>query len=76
MYITLLSKQRVTFVSDVAQAEEYSPYFMFFNEKSQRYVVSHKQRGVKAAGLTKEDAEACVMFCANEHIFQTVQKGA
>jgi hypothetical protein len=87
MYIQMLKNQQVsreagsasqtTFVSDVAQAEQYSPFFMWHNPQSGCYVVSKRQglgyEGVctcVAAGLTKEEAEACVMFKANEFILR------
>jgi hypothetical protein len=76
MYQTMLKNQRVTFVSDVIQAINHSPFYHWYNEKSNRYVVSNKDNKMTvAAGLTKEEAEACVMFKANQHIYNRVQKG-
>jgi hypothetical protein len=73
----MLKNQRVTFVSDVEQAEQYSPFFMWHNPQSGCYVVSQRQGlGYEvictcvAAGLTKEEAEACVMFKANEFLLR------
>lgn len=75
MFVQMLKKQ-TTFVHDVAQAEQYSPFRMSFNEKSQRYVVKNieSELSIVAAGLELEEAEACVMFKANEHIFRKIQK--
>lgn len=78
MFITLLKNQRVTFVSDVEQAEKCSPYFMKYNKFSERYVVFCKRAtgdDVVGAGMEKDDAEACVMFHANNWIYRNVQKG-
>jgi hypothetical protein len=74
MYITLLKNQRVTFVSSIEEAYYYSPYKMRYNEKSNRYVVEMEQQ-IVAAGLSKEEAEACVMYRANQYIYNNVQKG-
>lgn len=78
MYQQMLKNQRVTFVSDVEQAEKISPYYMTYNRFSDRYVVMCKRdtMPIVAAGLSKEDAEAAVMFHANQYILRNVQKGA
>lgn len=76
MYTQLLANQRVTFVSDIIQAQNHSPFYHWYNEKSERYVVSNKENGLTtASGLSKEEAEACVMFLANDYIYKFVQKG-
>lgn len=78
MFITMLKNQRVTFVSDVAQAEKNSPFKLWLNDKSGKYVVSLLGNGTAnpvAAGMELDEAQACVMFKANEYIFRNVQKG-
>lgn len=80
MFIQMLKNQRVTFVNDANQAEAHSPFFMWYNPKSDCYVVSKNYpnsvcaEGV-AAGMDKEEAEACVMFKANEYIYRNLQNG-
>lgn len=74
MYKQMLKNQRVTFVANVNQAEEKSPFYFWLNERSGKYVVSHKDNGTVAAGLDRDEAEACVMFKANEFIFRAIQK--
>ena len=77
MFKTMLKNQRVQFVSDVDQAMKHSPFYAWHNEKSDRYVVSNKETNqCVAAGLSKEDADAAVMFKANEHIYRRVQNGS
>ncbi len=77
MYATMLKNQRVTFVTDVAQAEKYSPFIAHYNCKSDKYVVYNKSnpegQQIVAAGLSKEEAEACVMFKANQWIYNNLQ---
>lgn len=77
MFITTLKNQRVTFVRDVAQAEKETPYFMVYNRFSEKYVVkcNRDTMPIVAAGMDKEEAEACVMFHANQWIYRNVQKG-
>jgi hypothetical protein len=69
----MLKNQRVTFVSSVEEAEQHSPFRMSFNPVSSKYVVRDGSN-VKAAGMEKDEAEACVMFCANEYIYRSVQE--
>lgn len=77
MFKQLLKNQRVTFVADVIQAVNHSPYYSWFNEKSQRYVVSCRGQALPvAAGLEKDEADACVMFKANEYILRNLQQPA
>lgn len=76
MFKTLLKNQHITFVSDVEQAEKYSPNRMKKNEEKNTYFIKHEERGIRAAGLDKEEAEAAVMFYANEHIAKELQKSA
>ncbi len=73
MYQQMLKNQRVTFVSDVDTAEKHSPFYFWLNDKSGKYVVSHKETGTVAAGLSRDEAVACVMFKANEYIYRKVQ---
>lgn len=73
MFTTLLKNQRVTFVGDVAEAEKHSPYYKWFNPTSGQYVVSQRDRGPVAAGLNEAEADACVMFKANEYIYRALQ---
>ena len=78
MYIQMLKNQQVTFVSDVADAEKYSPYRMIYNKFSGKWIVKHSEREtmpIVAAGLDQDEAEACVIWHANRHIFNAVQKG-
>lgn len=73
----MLKNQRVTFISDVEQAEKETPYYMTYNHFSERYVVKCKRSTmpIVAAGLDEEEAKACVMFHANQWIYRNVQKG-
>jgi hypothetical protein len=79
MYITMLKNQRVTFVSDVIQARAHSPFKEYRNPLNGCYIVhdTSKPEGQRtvAAGLSKEEAEACVMYRANQYIYNNVQKG-
>lgn len=78
MYQQMLKTQRVTFVSDVEQAKKFSPFYEWFNPYSERWVVSDNTdpsaHRTVAAGLSKEEAEAAVMFYANQYIYRNVQK--
>lgn len=75
MFIQMLKNQRVTFVSDEEQAMQYSPFKKWFNDVSGKWVVQDHIKGqAVAAGMTEEEAIACVMFKANEYIYRRVQK--
>lgn len=75
MFIQMLKNQRVTFVSSEEQAMQYSPFKKWLNPVSGCYVVTdHSTGNPCAAGLTEEEATACVMFKANEHIYRGLQK--
>ena len=79
MYIQMLKNQRVKFVSDVLQARQHSPFKEYRNPNTGLYIVhdTSKAEGNRciAAGLSFEEAQACVMFKANEYIYRNVQKG-
>jgi hypothetical protein len=75
MFKQLLANQRVTFVADVNQAMRHSPFYYWHNERSSKYVVSQRNSTIPvAAGLDKDEADACVMFKANEYILRNIQK--
>jgi len=74
MFIQMLKNQRVTFVSDANQAEAHSPFVVRRNVNNGCYIVYYvKRNSPVAAGMDKEEAEACVMFKANEYIFRQLQ---
>lgn len=68
MFKTLLKNQHVTYLSSVEDAEKHSPFKMELHEKSGTYTIRHKDRGIQAAGLCKDDAEAAIVFYANNYI--------
>lgn len=79
MYTQMLKNQHVTFLYTVAEAEKFSPFFMWYNFKSDKWVVSWTDDKTYlpvsvAAGLSSEEAEACVIFKANEHIARSMSK--
>lgn len=79
MYIQMLKNQQVTFVNNRDEAERFSPYHMWWNHNSDRFVVSRKvdDSGCLepiAAGMSEEEAIACVMYKANEFILRSMNK--
>jgi len=76
MFIQMLKNQHVTFVNSRDEAERFSPFFLWWNTNSNAFVVSkfaHGDTSPVASGMDKEEADACVMFKANEYIFRQLQ---
>jgi hypothetical protein len=74
MFIQMLKNQRVTFVNTANQAEAYSPYVARRNPNNGCYVVYDVEGNiVVAAGMAQEEAEACIMFKANEYILRKLK---